>query len=72
MISDTARFGGLSRGRMLIDDSFRDKLDLIINDIKSGKFNDELSNHVENSELYESFSNIEKETKKIIKLINKK
>tara|TARA_Y100001970_G_scaffold50986_1_gene64573 strand:+ start:4460 stop:5425 length:966 start_codon:yes stop_codon:yes gene_type:complete len=72
MISDTARFGGLSRGRMLIDDSFRDKLDLIINDIKSGKFNDELNNHVENSELYESFSSIEKETKKIIKLINKK
>jgi len=71
MISDTARFGGISKGKILIDNNFKDKLNLIIKDIQSGSFNDELSNHLDNHKLDESFSNIEKETKKIINILNK-
>ena len=42
MISNTARYGGVTRGSKLIDGDFKDKIRSILYDIKSGKFKDEL------------------------------
>ena len=71
MISDTARYGGLSKGKALIDKDFENKLQSILDDIKSGKFNNELSMSMDNPTLPESFSEIEKQTKKILKYLKK-
>ena len=71
MISDTARYGGLSKGKSLIDTEFENKLQSMLNDIQSGKFNNELSMSVDNKNLPESFSKIEKKTKKMLKHIKK-
>ncbi len=46
MVSDTARYGGISRGQKLIDDSFKKKLKLILKDIKSRKFKKELEDEL--------------------------
>ena len=72
MISDTARIGGVLKGKKLIDHHFKDKLNLIIKDIQSGSFNNELNNHLDSHKLDESFFDIERETKKNIDIINKK
>mgnify|MGYP006125613277 CR=1 FL=1 len=71
MISDTARYGGLSKGRTLIDPDFENKLQSILEDIQSGKFNNELSMSVDNKNLPEYFSEIEKQTMKLLKHIKK-
>ena len=42
MVSSTARYGGASRGSMLIDDNFKDKIREILKNIKSGDFKKEL------------------------------
>ena len=42
MISSTARYGGISRGKKLIDDEFKIKIKEILKDIKSGHFKNEL------------------------------
>ena len=46
MVSDTARYGGISRGKRLIDDDFRNKIRTIIKEIKNGDFNKELKSSV--------------------------
>ena len=75
MVSDTARYGGISRGKMLIDDRFKSKIRLILQEIKSGKFNEELKNSVEkydSSDIFDSsnFKEIERELLKKIKKTN--
>mgnify|MGYP001459239217 CR=1 FL=1 len=42
MVSSTARYGGISRGKKLIDDDFRHKMKSILKDIKQGSFKEEL------------------------------
>ena len=42
MVSDTARYGGASRGAMLIDNQFKNKIRDILKNIKSGNFKNEL------------------------------
>ena len=42
MVSSTARYGGISRGKKLIDDDFRFKMKSILKDIKKGSFKEEL------------------------------
>ena len=42
MISNTARYGGVTRGSKLIDSGFKDKIRSILSDIKSGNFKEEL------------------------------
>ena len=71
MISDTARYGGKTRGKILIDSEFVDKLQNILDDIKSGKFNNELSMSIDVNKSDDKFSEIEKQTLKILKHINK-
>ena len=71
MISDTARYGGLSRGKILIDKDFENKLENMLRDIKTGKFNNELSMYLDNNSLPDNFSDIEKQTKKILEHLKK-
>ncbi len=71
MISDTARYGGKTRGKKLIDSEFIDKLQTILDDIKSGKFNNELSMSIDDNKSDDKFAKIEKETLRILKHINK-
>ena len=42
MVSSTARYGGISRGKKLIDDNFKSKIKEILKDIKNGNFKTEL------------------------------
>ena len=42
MISNTARYGGVTRGAKLIDSDFKEKIRNILSDIKSGQFKEEL------------------------------
>ena len=70
MISDTARIGGISSGRKLIDESFSSKLDLLLQDIKDGSFYKSLKN-AKDETLPVDFDGIEKQTKKILKIIKK-
>jgi len=44
MVSSTARYGGISRGKKLIDDNFKNKIKEILKDIKNGNFKAELEN----------------------------
>ena len=41
-ISETAKYGGITRGKFLIDKSIEDKMKKILNDIQSGSFHKEL------------------------------
>ncbi len=50
MVSNTARYGGASRGSMLIDDEFKDKIRKILQSIKSGEFNNELEQSLLNGD----------------------
>ena len=72
LISDTARYGGISRGKKLIDKNFDLKLSSILEDIKSGKFNKELSKNVDERRSPESFKNLEDKTKEMLELIKNK
>ena len=42
-ISETAKYGGITRGEFLIDQSIENKMKKILNDIQSGSFHKELS-----------------------------
>ena len=72
LISDTARYGGISRGKKLINDDFIKKLTTILNDIKSGNFNEELKNNNVPTTYPNAFKNLEDQTKKILKILEKK
>ncbi|MDC1051068.1 ketol-acid reductoisomerase [Candidatus Marinimicrobia bacterium] len=54
-ISDTAKYGGLKSGKYLIDDEYENKLKVILDNIRTGKFKKELDENVDtldyNSEL---------------------
>ncbi|MBI45791.1 MAG: ketol-acid reductoisomerase [Candidatus Marinimicrobia bacterium] len=72
LISDTARYGGISRGKKLIDKNFDLKLSSILEDIKSGKFNKELSKNIDERRSPESFKSLEDKTKEMLELIKNK
>jgi len=72
LISDTARYGGVTRGEKLINNDFRKQLETILNDIKSGNFNKELENNNDPNTYPNSFKKIESQTKKILKILKKK
>jgi len=69
LISDTARYGGISRGKKLIDDKFDLKLLSMLEDIKSGKFNKDLSQYIDDGKSPKSFKNLENKTKEMLNLI---
>ncbi len=72
-ISDTARYGGVSKGAKLIDKSFKDKMENILEDIQNGHFDKELKNSIAKNINYKSnevFSS--KEFNEIEKLLLKK
>ena len=69
LISDTARYGGISRGKKLIDDKFDLKLASMLEDIKSGKFNEDLSQYIDDGKSPKSFKNLEDKTKEMLNLI---
>ena len=72
-ISDTARYGGVSRGKRLIDESFKNKMKDILKDIQNGTFDKELKRSIANNIDYKSkevFNS--KEFNKIEKLLLKK
>ena len=71
-ISDTAKYGGLSKGKFLMDDDFELKLKKMITDIKSGDFNKELSNVKNFTKNQSSFKDIEHYTKKILEILKNK
>ncbi len=75
MVSDTARYGGISRGKRLIDNDFKDKMKSILQEIKTGQFNKELENLDKKNELGDvfdskEFNEIEKKLLKKIKKIS--
>jgi len=72
LISDTARYGGITRGKELIDADFKKKLIAILNDIKSESFNKELNNSSDFNNYPKSFDGLEKQTKKILNIIKKR
>ena len=69
LISDTARYGGISRGKELIDNNFNLKLSSMLEDIKSGKFNKELSKYIDDGRSPGSFKKLENKTKEMLSLI---
>ena len=71
-ISDTAKYGGLNKGKFLMDDDFELKLKKMITDIKSGDFNKELSNVKNFTKNQSSFKDIEHYTKKILEILKNK
>jgi ketol-acid reductoisomerase len=79
MVSDTARYGGISRGRELIDDQFKNKMRKILKEIKDGSFDRELAKGLsEKNDIYTSknifdskdFNEIEKKLLRKIKETN--
>ena len=68
-ISDTARYGGITRGGYLIDEDIENKMKKILSDIQKGRFKEELSKQNTNVD-YSSGLN-PKDTKKINELIKK-
>ena len=75
MVSDTARYGGISRGKRLIDDDFKNKIKVIIQEIKNGDFNKELKSSVkkyDSSDIFNSneFKEVERNLLKKIKKTN--
>ena len=73
MISDTARYGGISRGKRLIDSEFKNKMKSIIQEIKSGDFNKELKSSVKKYDSSDVFNSSEfrKIERKLLKKIKK-
>ena len=71
LISDTARYGGFSRGELLIDDNYEEKLQNMIDSIKSGDFDKELSKTQDSNRIPDSFKALEISTKKILDIIKK-
>ena len=77
MVSGTARYGGLSKGSMLIDDDFKNKMKNILQEIRSGDFKKELEGALSNDDdgrkrlkkifNSEQFAHIEKELLQKIK-----
>jgi len=67
-ISDTARIGGIISGSRLIDDTFIEKLKLLIEDIESGNFYRKLKNE-QDQKIPTSFKKIEEQTRKIFEKI---
>ena len=53
-ISDTARYGGVSRGYKLIDKPFKEKMEKILQDIQNGHFDKELKNSIVENVNYKS------------------
>jgi len=72
MISDTARYGGITRGNRLFDNSFKNELNNILEEIKSGSFRKEFERKNNNVIFPKSFDKLEKQTKKILEILNKK
>ena len=75
MVSDTARYGGISRGKRLIDDDFKNKIKVIIQEIKNGDFNKELKSSIkkyDSSDIFNSneFKEVERNLLKKIKKTN--
>ena len=60
-ISDTARYGGLTRGNYLIDESLEIKMKKILNDIQDGSFHKEMSKS-EKKKYISPFSKKDQET----------
>ena len=70
-ISDTARYGGILKGKYLMDSDLDKKLDNMIEDIKSGKFHKDFTSSTDIKD-FSDFSDIEELNKEFIKLITKK
>ena len=60
-ISDTARYGGITRGDYLIDDALEQKMKKVLNDIQTGSFHKEMS--LSNKNKYKSPLNKEDQKK---------
>jgi len=71
LISDTARYGGISRGEKLINNDFKNSLASILDDIKSGDFNKELTRSNDLDNYPKSFEPIDRQTKKILNILKK-
>ncbi len=72
-ISDTARYGGLKSGKYLIDDDYENKLKVVLDNIKSGRFKKELDKNVDTLD-YKSTLNTDsqEEILKLMKVLFKK
>ena len=70
-ISDTAEFGGITRGNRIINENVRNEMRLALEEIQSGKFHKEWMNEYESG--YPQLKNMRKEEKQItIEEISKK
>jgi len=70
-ISDTARYGGVTKGNHLIDDAMEEKLKTMLNNIQSGEFHREFIKSKPINKLDPNFDSIEEINKMILNLINK-
>jgi len=71
-ISDTARYGGVEKGKFLMDDDMEKKLKTMLDDIQTGKFHKEFTKSKPINELDSAFDEIEKINQYLLKLVNKK
>tara|TARA_Y100000994_G_C15690055_1_gene441156 strand:- start:119 stop:1090 length:972 start_codon:yes stop_codon:yes gene_type:complete len=72
LVSDTARYGGLTRGKKLINENFENNIGFILNEIKSGKFNHELDSNENLNDLPNYFKDLNDKTKEMLDFIKNK
>ena len=70
-ISGTARYGGLVKGKTLMDATFKSNLKNMLMDIKNGDFHNEITNAEKLNLNQESFKELEYYSSKILNLLNK-
>ena len=70
-ISDTAKYGGLTKGKLLMNEAFKSNLSLMLDDIRNGNFHKEISKTNKINENQHLFEDIEYYTQKLLKLLNK-
>ena len=62
-ISDTAEYGGITRGKLIIDENVRDRMRNVLKEIQSGEFHKEWMKETENG--FPTLSKLRKEEKKL-------
>ena len=62
-ISDTAEYGGISRGNRIIDKHVRDEMRNVLKEIQSGEFHQEWQKEADNG--FPTLSELRKEEKKL-------
>ena len=68
-ISDTAKYGGMIKGRFLLDNQFEKKLHILLSDIKNGKFHEELTSNNRQSLDESEFKELNSVSSQLLKIL---